>query len=127
MSNTQAQFDKAVEIVGKLPPDGPAKPTTEDQLKFYAHFKQAKNGDCTGAAPGMFDFKGKAKYNAWKELEGMSKEDAMSIYVVLLRDMLKKFDDDEASKKFLAELEGASQKQWNSSMKAADGTQAAGQ
>ena len=35
----------------------------------------------------MFDFAGKAKHKAWKELEGMSQEDAKSIYVVLLRDV----------------------------------------
>ena len=73
----------------------------------------------------MFDFVGKAKYNAWKKIAGMSKEDAMAKYVELLTEvclqsslhgfkkrtnltlfqMLKK-SDDEASKQYLAELEG---------------------
>lgn len=72
----------------------------------------------------MFDFVGKAKYNAWKKIAGMSKEDAMVKYVELLTEvclqsslhgfkrtnltlfqMLKK-SDDEASKQYLAELEG---------------------
>lgn len=34
---------------------------------------------------GAFDFKGKYKYDAWKKLEGMSKEDAMVKYVELLK------------------------------------------
>ena len=29
---SEAQFKKAVEIVGSLPKDGPVKPTTDDQL-----------------------------------------------------------------------------------------------
>ncbi len=32
MVNVQAQFDKAVAIVKALPPDGPVKPTQDDQL-----------------------------------------------------------------------------------------------
>jgi hypothetical protein len=54
---------------------------------------------------GTFDFKGKYKYDAWKKLEGMTKEDAMAKYVELLKGMLEK-GDDEDSKKYLAELEG---------------------
>jgi diazepam-binding inhibitor (GABA receptor modulating acyl-CoA-binding protein) len=30
--SVQAQFDKAVAIVKELPPDGPVKPTQDDQL-----------------------------------------------------------------------------------------------
>ena len=32
MVNTAAQFDKAVAIVKALPPDGPVKPSQDDQL-----------------------------------------------------------------------------------------------
>ncbi|WVQ82702.1 hypothetical protein IAT38_004834 [Cryptococcus sp. DSM 104549] len=102
----QAQFDKAVAIVKGLPKDGPVQPTQDEQLAFYAHFKQANEGDNTGAAPGMFDFVGKAKYKAWKAIEGTSKEDAQKKYVELLKEMLSKSDDAE-SKKYLAELEAA--------------------
>lgn len=35
----------------------------------------------------MFDFVGKAKYNAWKKISGMSKEDAMAKYVELLTEV----------------------------------------
>jgi hypothetical protein len=34
---------------------------------------------------GAFDFKGKYKWDAWKKLEGMSKEEAMAKYVELLK------------------------------------------
>lgn len=57
--------------------------------QFYAHFKQANEGDVSGPAPGMFDFVGKAKYNAWKKISGMSKEDAMAKYVELLTEVCR--------------------------------------
>lgn len=34
---------------------------------------------------GMMDFVGKAKWDAWKKLEGTSKEDAAKQYIALLR------------------------------------------
>ncbi|KJE05036.1 long-chain fatty acid transporter, partial [Cryptococcus gattii NT-10] len=109
MVNTKAQFDKAVAIVKGLPEDGPVKPTQEDKLAVSPYASSplttANEGDVSGPAPGMFDFVGKAKYNAWKKISGMSKEDAMAKYVELLTEMLKK-SDDEASKQYLAELEG---------------------
>ncbi|CAK9781364.1 long-chain fatty acid transporter [Cutaneotrichosporon oleaginosum] len=101
-----AAFDKAVAIVKGLPADGPTKPTQDQQLEFYGLFKQANEGDCTGPAPGAFNFTAKYKYNAWKKLEGTSKEKAQADYVALLKSMLEKADD-ENSKKALAELNAA--------------------
>ena len=56
-------------------------PDAAEKLKLYALYKQGSAGDCTGARPGMMDFIGRAKYDAWKELEGTSKEDAMQKYI----------------------------------------------
>lgn len=33
--STSAQFDKAVQVVGSLPKDGPVQPSQTDQLTFY--------------------------------------------------------------------------------------------
>ncbi|WVO16903.1 hypothetical protein L204_104589 [Cryptococcus depauperatus] len=104
--STQAQFDKAVSIVKGLPEDGPVTPTDDEKLAFYAHFKQANEGDNNTPAPGLFNFVGKAKHGAWKNLAGMSKEDAQAKYVELLREMLAK-SNDESSKKYLVELDAA--------------------
>lgn len=82
---SRAQFDKAVQIVKDLPKDGPITPSQDQQLQFYSLFKQANEGDCTGPAPGAFNFTAKYKYNAWKKLEGTSKEDAAAKYVALLK------------------------------------------
>ena len=41
-------------------------------LELYALFKQANVGDVNTARPGMMDFKGKAKWDAWKKREAVS-------------------------------------------------------
>lgn len=38
-----------------------------------------------GLTSGLMDFVGKAKWDAWKKLEGTSKEDAAQKYIELLR------------------------------------------
>jgi acyl-CoA-binding protein len=50
-------------------------------LKLYAFYKQATEGDVKGKRPGMLDFVGQAKYDAWAKLKGMSKDKAMQAYM----------------------------------------------
>ena len=61
-------------------PIGKKLPPFEDnfsKLKMYSLFKQATIGKNTTSKPGMLDFVGKAKWEAWHKLGDMSKEDAM--------------------------------------------------
>ena len=51
---------------------------------LYALYKQTTEGDVSGERPGGFDFKAIAKYDAWAEIKGKSKEDAMKEYVSLV-------------------------------------------
>ena len=51
---------------------------------LYALYKQATEGDVSGERPGGFDFKAIAKYDAWAEVKGKSKDDAMKEYVSLV-------------------------------------------
>ena len=70
------------EAANKIKEDGKnLNLTNEDLLSIYGFFKQASVGDCIGVEPGFFDIKGKAKYNAWKECIGMTKEKAMQRYI----------------------------------------------
>lgn len=50
-------------------------------LRFYAYFKQATIGPCSGQRPGFWDVVGRAKYDAWKKLGDLSRNDAMTKYV----------------------------------------------
>lgn len=53
-------------------------------LELYGLFKQGSKGDATGSRPGMFDMVGRAKYDQWATLKGMSQEDAMEAYIALV-------------------------------------------
>lgn len=61
------------------------RPTNQDLLDLYGLYKQATEGDITGDRPGGFDFKAIAKFDAWEELKGKSKETAMDEYVTLVK------------------------------------------
>ncbi|OCH93033.1 acyl-CoA-binding protein [Obba rivulosa] len=101
---SQAKFDKAVQIVKSLPKDGPIKPTQDEQLFFYKYYKQGTEGDVNTARPGMLDFVGKAKWDAWDSVKGVSKEEAWTKYVEKLLEILNRVGDEE-SKKYVAEIE----------------------
>ena len=57
------------------------RPDNATLLKLYSFYKQATDGDVSGARPGGFDFVGGAKYDAWMKLKGMSADDAMTNYI----------------------------------------------
>ncbi|XP_054828656.1 acyl-CoA-binding protein [Eublepharis macularius] len=84
---TQAEFDKAAEEVKKLK----AQPTDQEMLDIYSHFKQATVGDVNTERPGMLDFKGKAKWDAWNALKGMSQEEARKIYIAKVEELKGKY------------------------------------
>ena len=46
--------------------------------------EQGTVGDATGSRPGMMDFKGRAKFDAWTGRKGMTKDKAMEAYVALV-------------------------------------------
>jgi diazepam-binding inhibitor (GABA receptor modulator, acyl-CoA-binding protein) len=60
----------------------------EQQLVLYGLYKQATVGDNRPPQPGFLDFKGRAKWNAWKEYAGMSRTEAERRYISLCRDLL---------------------------------------
>lgn len=79
----KAQFKKASEEVQDIG----SRPSNDVLLKLYALYKQATEGDVQGDRPGMMDFKGRAKYDAWAAIEGLSAEDAMQEYVDLVESL----------------------------------------
>ena len=44
----------------------------------------------SGSRPGLFDVKGRAKFDAWATQKGLSKEEAMKAYVGLADQLAKK-------------------------------------
>jgi len=59
-------------------------PDNDALLDLYALYKQGTIGDVTGSRPGMMDFKGRAKWDAWSKRKGTSKDVAMEAYVALV-------------------------------------------
>ncbi len=80
MTDLQAEFDTAAQDVQKLA----KRPGNDVLLKLYAYYKQATVGDVSGSRPGMTDFAGRAKYDAWSRLKGISRDQAMQAYIDLV-------------------------------------------
>ena len=83
MASLKSKFDKAVKDSKALP----EKPDNATLLKIYALFKQASEGDATGRRPGFTDMIGRAKWDAWKALEGLASDDAKKQYDALIDDL----------------------------------------
>lgn len=66
-------------------------PASDELLELYALFKQGTVGDATGERPGMLDFKGRAKFDAWSARKGTSRETAMTAYVALVTKLEAKY------------------------------------
>jgi len=64
-------------------------PDTETLLELYALYKQGSEGDVRGSRPGMMDFKGRAKFDAWTKKKGLGREVAMQAYVKLVDSLVK--------------------------------------
>ncbi|MFT6903997.1 MAG: diazepam-binding inhibitor (GABA receptor modulating acyl-CoA-binding protein) [Oleiphilaceae bacterium] len=79
MSDLQQQFEATVNFVQNA--EGEVQLSNEQKLQMYALYKQATEGDVTGKKPGMMDFVARAKYSAWEELKGQSKDQAMKKYI----------------------------------------------
>ena len=60
------------------------KPDNDTLLELYGLYKQATEGDVSGARPGAFDFVARAKYDAWAARKGVKKDSAMRAYVKLV-------------------------------------------
>lgn len=83
----QQQFESAVARSKELT----QRPSNEELLNLYGLFKQASEGDVAGDRPGGFDFKAIAKYDAWAELKGKSKEQAMQDYIALMDKLYQQY------------------------------------
>ena len=69
----------------------PKTPASDELLELYALYKQGTLGDATGERPGMLDFKGRAKFDAWNARKGVGKEQAMTAYVALVDKLAAKY------------------------------------
>jgi acyl-CoA-binding protein len=66
-------------------------PDSSELLELYALYKQGSSGDVTGSRPGMLDFKGRAKYDAWATKKGTARDAAKQAYVELVGKLTVKY------------------------------------
>jgi diazepam-binding inhibitor (GABA receptor modulating acyl-CoA-binding protein) len=78
--STAADFEAAQARVKTLK----STPSPDELLALYALFKQGTQGDVTGSRPGMLDFKGRAKFDAWEKQKGLARDAAQKAYVELV-------------------------------------------
>jgi acyl-CoA-binding protein len=83
VSDLKAKFEQAVADSKNLP----ERPDNQTLLKLYALYKQGTTGDAEGKRPGFTDMVGRAKWDAWNEIKGLSNQDAMKQYVSLIEDL----------------------------------------
>ena len=83
--NLDQQFEQAQADTKTLT----KRPSDTQLLDLYAYFKQATEGDNDTSKPGMFDIKGKFKWEAWKAKAGLSKDDAQQKYVDIVNGLLE--------------------------------------
>lgn len=83
MADLKKQFEAAVANSKKLS----ERPDNTTMLKIYALYKQASVGDNTEKKPGFTDLVGRAKWDAWNGVKGVSSKDAMQQYVDLIESL----------------------------------------
>lgn len=80
MTALKSDFEAAAQEVQQLS----ERPDNETLLKLYAFYKQGTLGDVSGKRPGLTDFVGRAKFDAWAKMKGISKGEAMKAYIDLV-------------------------------------------
>ena len=83
MADLTSRFEQAVADSRDLP----ERPDNATLLQIYALYKQGSAGDVDGKRPGFTDLVGRAKWDAWKALEGRSREQAMQEYIDLIESL----------------------------------------
>ena len=83
MATLKAKFEAAVANSKNLS----ERPDNATLLQLYALYKQGTAGDNEEKKPGFTDMVGRAKWDAWNEIKGTSKDDAMQQYVSLIDDL----------------------------------------
>ena len=84
MSDLKQNFEQAAKDVKTLS----SRPDNFTLLELYSLFKQGSEGDVAGKRPGMMDFKGRAKFDAWAKLKGTDQDAAMQSYIDLVNRLL---------------------------------------
>lgn len=98
--STEEQFNAAVNVIKKLPKNGPFQPSDELKLKFYAFFKQATEGPNLTKKPAFYDIVNRYKWDAWKRLDSMDRQTAMDSYIGELKKVVETMSFNDSVSEF---------------------------
>ncbi|GMS94029.1 hypothetical protein PENTCL1PPCAC_16204, partial [Pristionchus entomophagus] len=84
----EEKFQACVDIIHAMPEEGPAPTTYVGRLAMYSLYKQVTLGPCNTRQPGFWNPEGRAKWDAWKRLGDMSREEAMELYVTCVHEAI---------------------------------------
>ncbi|XP_028793719.1 acyl-CoA-binding protein-like [Neltuma alba] len=79
------EFEKYAEKAKILP----ESTSNENKLILYGLYKRATAGPVNTSRPGMLNMKDRAKWDAWKAVEGKSEEEAMSDYITKVKQLME--------------------------------------
>nr|GMD74355.1 acyl-CoA-binding protein [Ipomoea batatas]GMD76088.1 acyl-CoA-binding protein [Ipomoea batatas]GMD82018.1 acyl-CoA-binding protein [Ipomoea batatas] len=65
----------------------PENTSNDDKLILYGLFKQATVGNVNTSRPGMFNMRDRAKWDAWKAIDGKTQEEAMNDYITKVKQL----------------------------------------
>ncbi|XP_031097301.1 acyl-CoA-binding protein [Ipomoea triloba] len=77
------EFEEYAEKAKQLPENT----SNDDKLILYGLFKQATVGNVNTSRPGMFNMRDRAKWDAWKAIEGKTQEEAMNDYITKVKQL----------------------------------------
>jgi len=78
------KFNKYISKVKKL-----ETVSNENKLYLYARYKQSIDGDNTRDKPSLLNMVEMAKWKAWLELKGVSRDDAKKEYIKKVKELWK--------------------------------------
>ncbi|WOL05471.1 acyl-CoA-binding protein [Canna indica] len=81
----QEDFQEYAEKAKTLPDNT----SNENKLILYGLYKQATVGPVDTSRPGVLNMKDRAKWDAWKAVEGKSKVEAMNDYITKVKQLLE--------------------------------------
>nr|GMD74593.1 acyl-CoA-binding protein [Ipomoea batatas] len=77
------EFEEYAEKAKQLPENT----SNDDKLILYGLFKQATVGNVNTSRPGMFNMRDRAKWDAWKAIDGKTQEEAMNDYITKVKQL----------------------------------------
>ncbi|XP_054161756.1 acyl-CoA-binding domain-containing protein 5-like isoform X2 [Oppia nitens] len=98
--STEDQFNAAVNVIKRLPKNGPFQPSDDLKLRFYALFKQATEGPNRTKKPAFYNIVALYKWDVWTKLGDMDKQTAMNQYIDELKKVIETMSFNESVSEF---------------------------